>query len=109
VIESDGFILVRENSPGQIMADLCEFPYFEKKKTLFAIREAARQLCGVKPELIRTLSSVQHTFTRYSATLYPFHFRVKARKEISGHQWISIEQLKLRPFSSGHRRIMYQL
>ena len=108
IVESEGFILVRENGIGKIMADLCEFPYFEGKKTLFGIQKELSSL-GLKVELIQPLESVKHTFTRFSATLYPFFFKALFRKEIEGHVWLSIEQLKQRPFSSGHRKIYHQL
>jgi A/G-specific adenine glycosylase len=108
VIEVEGFILVRENIAGKIMADLCEFPYFEGKKTVFAIQKELSSL-GLNVELIQPLDSVKHTFTRYSATLYPFFFKATSRNGIKDHLWISIERLKQSPFSSGHRKIYHQL
>ncbi len=109
VIESSGYILVREIIPGKIMEGLYEFPYFEDTQTFFSVQQAARDLCGGILLFKEAMTTVKHSFTRYSATLYPFYFHLESRVDVPGHQWILKEQLKLKPFSSGHRKIMQQL
>ncbi len=107
VVEADGHVLVRQNGVGKIMADLCEFPYFEEKRTFMSVQKELSKL-GLKVELIQPLEPVKHTFTRYAATLYPFYFQAESRVSIEGYAWISIEQLQHMPFSSGHRKINVQ-
>lgn len=108
VIQSDGFILVRQNQLGKIMADLCEFPYFEEIKTFRGVQKELENL-GLNAKWIQSFDQVKHSFTRFSALLYPFYFHALSRKELPGYVWISIEQLHQMPFSSGHRKINAQL
>lgn len=108
VIIVDGFVLVRENLTGKVMADLCEFPYFEEIKSFMGVQLALSEL-GLKVKLIQPLALVKHSFTRFAASLYPFYFGAELRPEIAGYAWISLAQLQQMPFSSGHRKINNQL
>lgn len=106
VIESEGFILVRKNGVGQVMADLCEYPYFEGKDSSFSVLQELEKL-GIQANFVKNLASVKHSFTRFLATLYPFYFWTEHRLELDGYAWVSAEQLQSMPFSSGHRKIVY--
>jgi A/G-specific adenine glycosylase len=92
-----------------VMADLLEFPYFEDTNTASSIAEAASTLCGEPLNTIKSLATVKHTFTRYSATLFPFIFHLTSRKNLPGYSWVSLNELKYKPFSSGHRKVLQQL
>ena len=58
---------------------------------------------------LRQLLSVQHSFTRYRAILYPYIFQIKHPIEVDGFEWIAVSDLEKLPFSSGHKRIFNQL
>lgn len=103
VIEAMGKILVKKGEAGRVMADLYEFPYFERGQE---VAQAVQQHLGLVVEVVERLPEVTHTFTRYKAHLFPYRMRAKAVKEIAGYQWISSDILAELPFSSGHRRIL---
>lgn len=103
LIEAEGKILVKKGEAGKVMADLYEFPYFEKdKKAIPTIRE----LWGMDAEILQKLPLVTHTFTRYKAHLYPIRLKTKSACVVEGYQWVEKERLEELPFSSGHRRIL---
>lgn len=102
-LEVEEEVLVQKGEKGKVMADLYQFPYFEKRT---GIKKIIQQTFGIDAELIEILPTVTHTFTRFKAKLYPFRFRGKVKKEIAGYEWIPRAKLKDLPFSAGHRRIL---
>ncbi|MES2272912.1 MAG: A/G-specific adenine glycosylase [Chlamydiota bacterium] len=110
-IEAQGAILVKKGLPGKVMADLYEFPYFEMNQALWEQREvleAVQEKWGLKIEISQRLAEVKHTFTRYRVTLYPWVATSDFQVKLEGYQWLSREELKALPFSSGHLRILKQ-
>ncbi|WP_194847593.1 A/G-specific adenine glycosylase [Candidatus Neptunochlamydia vexilliferae] len=101
VIHTGQELLLRKGEAGKVMADLHEFPYFDRDVNI----EEALGL-SLKPQ--RALPEVTHGFTKYKAFLYP-HLYLAARKEIEGHSWVPFQEVKEMPFSSGHRRILFLL
>ena len=72
VIEHEGSVLVKKGETGKVMADLYEFPYFEKVKGgRKEILECGRSFFGGEVEWVRKLKDLSHTFTRYKAHLSP--------------------------------------
>lgn len=98
-------VLLRKTSSG-LMADLYEFPYFEKEKPqeellrIFLSREAIYQ---------QHLNVVNHTFTHFKATLFPSVWRALRKEIFSNYIWVLIKDLTKVPFSAGHRRIIQQI
>lgn len=91
-----------------IMQDLYEFPYFEfKYQKGFDILDDERlsAWASLSKEVI-TLPKVSHGFTHFRVTLWPFHFKLNKKIPYEDFAWHSIEDLKQKPFSSGHRRVM---
>jgi A/G-specific adenine glycosylase len=86
VIRSGEKYLVRKNEKGKVMADLYEFPYIEGKHW-----EGKR---------------VRHTFTRFRATLHVAQFEISHPVE---GEWVTLEEARRLPFSSGHRQILAAL
>lgn len=107
LLEVEGYLLVKKQEKGQIMADLYEFPYVEK-------------LSFFKTFPLKKLKLVKHSFTRYLAHLHPYHGLWQTRDEVfrflqsyginisQGYCWMEVQELKNLPFSSGHRKIMHQ-
>lgn len=86
------------------MQDLFEFPYVEYSRSPNqAIRTLAEPL-GILS--IQPLSPQVHSFTRYRAELTPF--LVEVAQQNSG-LWLELKELKKRPFSSGHKRILQEV
>ena len=83
------------------MEDLYEFHYVEG--------EWGRKVLGLSVEREGLLKRQSHTFTRFKALLIPEKFRVKARKEVAGFEWVKVDALRELPFSSGHKRIAAQI
>ncbi len=101
--------LVQQVSNGKIMAGLYEFPYFELKAPAIETEEFKEWLEekeGWKLQIVRTLPTLTHSFTRYQATLFPVIFNCLEKKEIVNYQWQKLKELDRFPFSSGHRQIL---
>lgn len=107
LIECEGKILVKKGELGQVMADLYEFPYFESKKS--QVKQMVKKEFGILVEMVESLSTVKHTFTRYKAHLYPVRLKTSSLQIVEGYEWVDKEKLIELPFSSGHRRIINQL
>jgi A/G-specific adenine glycosylase len=122
VIEAEGQFLVCKRKTGEVMADLYEFPYFERgfrnergESHLFEggifqnLDKLVEKRFGFHVEWIGALQKVIHTFTRYKAHLIPFLMRAPHLVELPGWNWIHKENLSTLPFSSGHKKILMQL
>ncbi|HEY4254876.1 MAG TPA: A/G-specific adenine glycosylase [Chlamydiales bacterium] len=99
VIEAKGAILVKKNEPELLMGDLWEFPYIEGKQKL-------KQWGGLNIARGKRMLSIKHSFTRFSATLFPWHIQASEQTFVDGFTWVKLERLKTLPFSSGHRKIL---
>jgi A/G-specific adenine glycosylase len=109
IIEACDHILVRKNPSGQLMGDLWEFPYFEKQRSASALRKELRKLLGLTPALVRQMEPVTHSFTRFSAKLFPFYFVAANSVQVTGYTWVPFEELDQLSFSAGHRKIMKEV
>jgi A/G-specific adenine glycosylase len=107
IIRWQNLVLVRKGIEGQIMADLYEFPYFEREEAEVAV--LIEKKLGLTCQYQHTLSPVKQTFTRYRAQLFPTVWEAKQKRDVPGYQWVSEEALLSYPFSSGHRRILNSL
>lgn len=101
VIIHNDELLVKKGKEGKVMADLYEFPYTDRKKKEFPFSIDAKK--------IKTLSEVEHRFTRYKVTLNPTLWKAMERIELPDYDWISWQKMKQYPFSSGHRKILREL
>ncbi len=102
VIEAEGHVLVKKNSSEKLMGDLWEFPYVEgsrRPKTWMQLPLHVKQ----------RLRTVKHSFTRFSATLFPVHAQTSVRTSVDGFTWVKRHDLNKLPFSSGHRKIREEL
>jgi A/G-specific adenine glycosylase len=108
VVESQGRIFVRKGEAGKVMADLYEFPYFERFDSSDSICGLGK-LLGFDVEYVGQMREVVHTFTRYKARLFPYLLRTAAPIPKEGAEWVSQERLLDLPFSAGHRKIALQL
>lgn len=106
VIHCNGEWLLKKGSPRGLMADLYEFPYFDKREELEAIMQE-RFAFPVKFE--KTLDPQCHSFTRYKAHLFPTLWKALEKKSMPEYHWFSWEKMRGLPFSSGHRRILNNL
>lgn len=103
LIESEGHVLVRKGESGKVMADLYEFPYFERGPNV--VRTVRKHL-GLPITILDQLPQVTHTFTRFKAQLFPIRCKTAVPKPIGGYEWVSQSTLSELPFSAGHRRIL---
>ncbi len=108
VLEAQGSVLVKKNENGIIMADLYEFPYFEGVISPRKMQSELERLVQNKAHLIGKLCQVTHSFTRYRASLAAFAYKLSERPEIAGYHWVPVEKVRLYPFSSGHKKILYK-
>lgn len=104
VFVANGKILIRKVPPGEVMAGLHEFPYFEKTNVeeIQGLVKSQFQLDAVP---IRKFPIVEHGFTRYRASLEPVLLAC-GEKEVEGYFWALFSDAKELPFSSGHKRIL---
>ncbi len=101
IIYSDKEFLLRKGEQGKVMADLWEFPYFERGVNI-------GEALGLPLNSIGPLKEVNHGFTKYKAFLYP-HLYQAERIELSEYTWMHFDEMIKVPFSSGHRRILNAL
>ncbi|MBS0624714.1 MAG: A/G-specific adenine glycosylase [Verrucomicrobia bacterium] len=104
IIEAEGAVLVRKGESGKVMADLYEFPYFEQDEG--AAHKILKDRWGIEGNL-KKLGAVKHSFTRFSATLFPYKISIESRRLVPGYIWVEVERLTQIPFSSGHRKILH--
>jgi A/G-specific adenine glycosylase len=112
VLSCEDTLLVGRGAKGKVMADLCEFPYFEFSQASIEKEEVVKHAAkafDLEMAWKQELSPVRHSFTRYRALLVPHLFFVKHPKNVKGFEWLSIEALKSSAFSSGHRRIFSEV
>ena len=98
VILAGGKVLVKQEKGKKVMADLYEFPYFDREEELKTLR--------VPMKLLKRFPAVTHSFTRYQATLYPTVWKADKRPDVQGFSWVSLKEIDQLPFSSGHRKIL---
>lgn len=112
VVECRGHLLLRKGEAGRVMADLYEFPYFALKQLGFsaeACLKAISKAFGIRGKVVCEMEVVRHSFTRYKATLMPYHVIVDAMIDVPGYRWVAQEEVKKLPFSSGHKKILLQI
>ncbi len=121
-------ILIRRGGKGKVMEGLCEFPYLETPgpvQNYVPLLSHIEDLYGIQLSWTKALPQVKHSFTRYSAILNPHVFtlnsvigdgsltqsatdesRFALQKDAThGDEWVTLDELKKLPFSSGHKRI----
>ena len=108
IVEAEGSILVRKNCDG-LMSDLWEFPYFEGVISLLGVKNSISKLLGETAFYIESLVTLEHSFTRFLAQLFPYKFKLPEQKAIEGFFWIPADKLHELPFSAGHRKLVKQL
>lgn len=115
VVMHQGHLLVKQGAKGKVMADLFEFPYFEVDSSP-PLEDQVKMIAGevhtklsLEVTWSQTLPQVKHSFTHHRALLLPHLCVADTLKHVHGYEWISINQLKKRPFSAGHRRIFAEL
>lgn len=96
----EGF-LVQQHQGKKVMSGLYEFPFVEKGQ--------AAAFYPSKLKHHQNLEPVTHTFTRYKSKLFPSLWIAEERTELPGFEWLTLDELEKRPFSSGHRQILHQL
>ncbi len=102
------FFLLRKGKRGSLMADLYEFPYVEGQE-LAELKAVLASSWQLDISHIEDFPAVQHTFTRYKATLYPSLWQAAKRVVVKGFEWVEGQGLDKLPFSSGHRKIITEL
>ena len=109
VIQSEDFLLVKQGTEGQVMGYLYEFPFLETTEgglPLSDIEKQFSQHLNLPLQLIDSFDEVQHGFTRFSASLFPFLFSSDKLAVPSPYLWVKKEEIEKMPFSSGHKRIL---
>ncbi|NGX50990.1 MAG: Adenine DNA glycosylase [Chlamydiae bacterium] len=91
-------LLMRKGEAGKVMADLWEFPYFDRNVDL-------EKALGLSLTSLQKFPEVTHGFTRYRATLYPELFQAEHRA-VKNFSWVSYKEVEKKALSSGHRRIL---
>ena len=107
-IMSGEFFLLRKGEKGNLMADLYEFPYVEGEEGA-DLKALLTRTFRLDAKHVEDCPVVQHSFTRYRATLYPSIWQAAERIEIQGFEWVEASELSKLPFSAGHRKIIHAL
>lgn len=112
IIRSEDQYLIKKETEKKIMAGLYEFPYIESLKGGRSPAEIVmefEQCFKVSLQYEKSLSDIQHSFTRYRVTLYPKVLTLQRKVAVEGYEWCPEKMLSQCAFSSGHRRITASL
>lgn len=109
VVTCKDHYLVRKGQDGEIMNDLHQFVYFEAVMQSKDLKKKLQNEWTLELEKIEPLEQVNHSFTKYRVKLHPFLCSLKSFQSVEGYEWRSREELQHLAFSSGHRRIWFQL
>ena len=101
ILKAEEHLLLKKIEAGQIMAGLWEFPYFEST--------FPKHFNGLSLHTAKPLSPVTHTFTRYKATLFAYLMETPKIFPVETCLWVPLKDVEELPFSSGHRRLLWQL
>lgn len=115
VVDDSGRVYVRQRPANVRWANMWEFPDLEITESAQPLKAvvglfkkgASRSLDGFLP-----LTTVNHKYTRYQATVHPFLCRLrgafsgKLQQEEQPCRWVTLEELNSLAFSSGHRQII---
>lgn len=108
VIVHQNHVLLQRGEPGKIMEGLHEFPYFEDKGFKNPVAQIQEEL-GISVKLVQVLPEQKHSFTSYSAHLFPYLLEVDEKKNFSNLFWMPLSKIPSLAFSSGHRRVLKNL
>lgn len=110
VFISDSTTLVVKRTGKKIMSGLYEFPFFESSpggRSSEEIKNLAQSYSTCSFQ--NRLANVTHSFTRFRASLYPWVIHASSQFSIQDGLWIPVEELSSLPFSSGHKKILFQI
>lgn len=110
LITCDNHFLIKRVGKGNVMADLHEFPYLDLTDTDPShMRARLEQTYPLNLSFIRWLPQESHSFTKYRATLFPAMFATGRLQDVPEFEWVSSQEIRKLPFSSGHRRLLNNL
>lgn len=112
LLSEENRLLLRRGEPGKLMADLYEFPFFEssdRAPTQTELHALIQQQWHMMPDSLEALATIEQSFTRYRAKLWPYLLLTKEFQAPSGFQWVDLSKLAHLPLSSGHRKIAKQI
>ena len=112
IIRTSHYLLLKRGRKGNVMADLFEFPYLEASEPIDDITTWSDRVEREFPLALShqgSLPTLSHSFTRYKAFLYPHIFLTPHLLNIPLHQWVPIDEIDEKPFSSGHKRVLTHL
>lgn len=112
VIECGGEFLVQQRGADEIMAGLYEFPFFESNEKGISSKyllQLIKKELKLQAKTIQPLPKQKHSFTRYQVHLEPMLVNISNKKDVANSEWMSLKDLQMVAFSSGHRRIFQHL
>lgn len=105
VIQNGKKILIRKVPEGEIMGGLHEFPFIETPSEEDLV-DAFFETFQIPLTPLKRLKPVKHSFTRFQVHLDPYIMVTKQSRTPSDYFWISLDEIRKLPFSSGHRKIL---
>lgn len=110
IFEHENQILIKKNN-SNLMQDLFEFPFVELESFYNEsdLKKALNMHLKTTPISSKALKKITHSFTRYRATLFPFHIKLDEKISWDNHSWFKKNDAFEKPFSAGHRKIKHQL
>ena len=106
IIRSSECVLVRQNEPGRVLGGLYEFFMLQEEQD---IESFFKEKFGIFLEKISNLEQQQHFYTHHKIELFPSIWETTHPFLVPGYEWRREEELKLLPFTSGHRKILAHL
>jgi A/G-specific adenine glycosylase len=111
VVERGGLYLIQKRPPSGLLAGLWEFPGGKVEPGEKPAQAARRELLeevGIRPEGLRFLTTVSHSYTRFKVRLHVFLCGA-GRQEVprrADRRWVSLAAIRRYPLPSASVRIV---
>ncbi len=111
VLWKDGRFLIQKRPSGGLFGDLWEFPggkVEEGENLETALRREVREEVGIEIQRVRFLTTVDHAYTRFLATLHVFSCRPVKEPTIDNKtaKWVTLRTVSRYPLPSGSVKIV---
>lgn len=96
--------LITKHQKG-LMQDLHEFPTLDGRHSA----QTVLKRFGIKGHFVKEIEKITAFFTKYKLHLYGFVFQIDEPLVLENFTFVSKDQIRRLPFSSGHRKILKHL
>jgi A/G-specific adenine glycosylase len=111
VVTKAGKFLIRRRDEGLVNSGFWEFPGAEVADANADPSKAFRELFGWTPDQIEAFGQLRHSITRYRfhQSVHRVEWPVRRRMRLPESEWVTLEEIRRRPFYSPQLRLLKEL